>query len=300
VAIDTVKDPYSDVASLLAGSRPKTAYGAPGTSTPSAPTYSANSTANALAGPPTTQGTTPAPAPSPTPPDYYTSGGQGQGKVPELLAGGNQGFLTALEARDPYWRSVYEGLDASSAADLKDYIAYVKTWPKYKGSQDAERVAIANYARQLKMMAKNSGANDYSGIAKLGDENRSLQDQMAARLAASGHAAGGGVAAGAYSNLSAKTSAAVADYLNEQDAQKRKEKLAIVLAQMQNDQRMQEYALQRKYQEDNDPGILGDIAGLIGQIAPIVIGGAFGGPGGAVAGAGVGKGARAIEPSPFM
>lgn len=288
---DQPKDPFNAALSQMVGSRAPimgglqppggtspggSSYGAPAPSRITPPAYGTDT--NPMA---------PAPAPAPTP----SAGVPAPGARPDSFippttpaptpkAGGDLGATQ----KDPYWQSVWSGVMAGSPEEkqLNDYIAFLYSLPDYKGRNEANRAAIALYARNLKAQAGENGLHpeDLQAISKIGDEYGSMKDQLSAELAARGLS--GGVVAGGLSNLAGKEGGAVGDLLANITRQARQERLARQLQQMGFDEQMIQQAVAANRQEQmNKGGFWKDLLGVVGTVGGALIPGIhIGGKGG--------------------
>lgn len=242
------------------------------------------------------QGTQPPPAQPATPslgPGYGTQGTStpsapatptlpGETSLIGHLAGRGNGLAGVFDNSDKK-AGYYDGLtDPADIADMQAYTQFLRSMPKYKGSDAAIRAAILLHKQQLIQNRRDSGALDDHAIASLGDNYNALDDQLGSQLAAMG--VNGPALAGAHSNLRGKENAAIGEYWAQANEQRRKELLAQRMAELGYNQQMIQMALQR-YQQEHQGGFLHDLIGVAGTIGGALIGG----PVGAAVGAGAGS-----------
>ena len=110
---------------------------------------------------------------------------------------------------------------------------------------------------------------------------------------------GGGVAAAGQASLFGQQGAAVANMVRQLLEERRKERLAQIMSLQGFEREVALAKLQREWAKEDSPGFFSQLLGVIGDVAPQLIGAAIGGPAGAAAGGAVSGGAGAINDHPW-
>lgn len=235
----------------------------------------------------------PAPAPAPIPP----------APAPVAPAGRMAMPAPAMQPAGAYSDAIFEGKNPDQIAgpsagssmlsqltpeELQEYQMYDRllySMPDFKGRHEQNEALKSMWVYRKIQDRKNKGEADYRGTAKIGDFYDGANDRLMAQLSARG-IGGSGIEAGATSRLRGMEGQAVGDYVSTQDERERDR---MFQRQQQEQQMLMQIlmgGLQQNIQEQNDPGLLGDILGIGGSL----LGSALPGIGGLLGGGDGGDG----------
>lgn len=141
--------------------------------------------------------------------------------------------------------------------------------PDYEGRHEANEQVKAAYLRMLQRQA-GEGAIDYSGSSAVADQFENQRAMLQNQLAARG-ISGSGVEAGALANSYGGQAKAMGQFYRDAQEQRRRERLAEEMGFENYARQIGLMGLQRNWGQQDEPGFLGDVMGVIGGVAGSLI-----------------------------